>query len=61
MNKIIILAALIVLAIGGTASATREHDICKNLDGIQTSVPEGYVKSGHKECVLDVQPIRKPR
>jgi hypothetical protein len=44
VNKTILLAAVIVLAIGETASATKEHDICKNLDGIQTEVPEGYVK-----------------
>lgn len=59
MNKTILLAAVIVLAIGETASATKEHDICKNLDGIQTEVPEGYVKSENKECVLKEQPVEQ--
>jgi hypothetical protein len=59
MKKTIILPAVIVLGIGGTASATREHDVCKNLDRIQTSVPEGYVIGEGKECVLKVQPVQQ--
>jgi hypothetical protein len=59
MKKTILLAAAILFAAGGTASATKEHDICKNLDGIQTEVPEGYVKTDNKECVLKVQPVQE--
>jgi hypothetical protein len=42
MKKIIVLAA-VVLAIGGTASATWEHDKCLNIEGIQETVPEGLI------------------
>jgi hypothetical protein len=43
MKKIIVLAA-VVLAIGGTASATWEHDKCLNIEGIQGD------RAGRADC-----------
>jgi hypothetical protein len=58
MKKIVILAAATVLAIGGTASAClpgEQEDKCKNVEGIQSEVPEGLTQQG--ENCFKAQPI----
>lgn len=58
MKKIVIIAAALVFAIGGTASAClpgEQEDKCKNLDGIQSEVPDGLQQQG-ENCFKE-QPI----
>jgi hypothetical protein len=69
LNKIAPLAIVIILASPGAAFACKKgvektveevsyvRDDCKNIDGIQTEIPEGYVKDGRR-CtpIIESQP-----
>ena len=55
MKKLFLLVAVIMLAVPAVANATWEHDKCRNLEGIQETVPDGLtLKEG--EC-FKLEPI----
>lgn len=51
MNKILSVALVLSVMVLPTVSFAKGKDVCKNLKGVQTTVPAGYTIINKDECV----------